>query len=63
MAIPYFLKQDGDSLLFNQDKGYLQFFVPEKFFETKKAIVVGEYVNLIGILITLFMMVMEKIMV
>lgn len=50
MAVPYFLKQDGDALLFNQDKGYLQFFVPEKLFETKKAIVVGEYVNLIGIL-------------
>lgn len=50
MAVPYFLKQDGDALLFNQDKGYLQFFVPEKFFETKKAIIVGEFVNLIGIL-------------
>lgn len=51
MAVPYFLRQEEDSLIFNQKEGYLQFFVPENYFgSAKHAIIVGEYVNLIGIL-------------
>lgn len=51
MAIPYFLKKEGDSLIFNLgDDSYLQFFVPETYFTTKDALIIGEYVNLLGIL-------------
>lgn len=47
--IPKFLKRDGDSLLFDQE-GELIFYVPEMYFNSKYAIIVGEYVNLLGIL-------------
>ncbi len=47
--LPSFLKRDGDSILFNQD-GQFVFFVPEMYFNRKDAIIVGEYVNLLGIL-------------
>ncbi|MBP5595739.1 MAG: hypothetical protein J6Y02_10180 [Pseudobutyrivibrio sp.] len=47
--LPGFLKRDGKSILFNGE-GEFVFYVPEKFFETKNAVVIGEYVKLIGIL-------------
>lgn len=47
--IPSFLKKDKDSLLFNVE-GELVFYVPETYFESKMAIIVGEFVNLIGVL-------------
>ena len=49
--VPPFLKRDGDSLLFNlkDDKEFI-FYVPEEYFEREDAIVIGEFVNLIGIL-------------
>jgi len=47
--VPKFLKRDKDSLLFNQ-KGELVFYVPEMYFERKFALMVGDYVNLIGVL-------------
>lgn len=48
--VPNFLRRDGDALKFNQvDKTFI-FYVPEKYFTTKDAIIIGEYVNLLGIL-------------
>lgn len=49
--IPNFLRKDGDSLLFNQDGSFV-FYVPEIYFDKgrKDAIIIGEYVNLLGIL-------------
>lgn len=47
--VPSFLKRDGDSLLFNKD-GELVFYIPEMYFDRKYAIIVGEYVNLLGVL-------------
>lgn len=52
MAIPSWLKREGESILYNGD-GYFAFFVPERYFDGKnstKAIIMGEYVNLFGIL-------------
>ncbi len=52
MAIPSWLKKDGESILYNGD-GYFAFFVPENFFNennSAKAIVNGEIVSLFGIL-------------
>lgn len=49
MDIPGFLKQEGDSLVFNQE-GEFQFIVPEDYFNTKNAYMIGDYVNIIGIL-------------
>ena len=49
--VPNFLRRDGDSLLFNQDGNFV-FYVPELYFDKgrKDAIIIGEYVNLLGIL-------------
>lgn len=47
--MPGFLKRDGKSILFNGE-GEFVFYVPEKFFDTKNAVIIGEYVKLIGIL-------------
>lgn len=47
--VPSFLKRDKESLLFNGD-GEFVFYVPEMYFERKHAIIVGEYVNLLGML-------------
>lgn len=52
MAIPSWLKKDGESILYNGD-GYFAFFVPENYFLGKnnsKAIIRGEIVDLFGIL-------------
>lgn len=52
MAIPSWLKKDGESVLYNGD-GYFAFFVPENYFLGKnasKAIIEGEFVNLFGVL-------------
>ncbi len=48
-SIPSFLRKDKDTLYF-KGEGEFIFFVPEIFFERQCAIVMGEYVNLIGIL-------------
>lgn len=48
--VPSFLKRDGESLLFNNDEGELVFFVPEIYFTRKDAEILGEYVELFGIL-------------
>lgn len=47
--LPAFLKKDKDSVLFNAD-GEFVFYVPEAFFESKYAVVEGEYVIILGIL-------------
>ena len=47
-AVPKFLKRDGDALLFN-DEGELIFYIPETYFDRGDALIVGEYVNLLGI--------------
>lgn len=52
MAIPSWLKKDGESVLYNGD-GYFAFFVPENYFLGKnasKAVIEGEYVNIFGVL-------------
>lgn len=47
-SIPNFLKRDGDALLFNGE-GELIFYIPETYFDRGDALVVGEYINLLGI--------------
>lgn len=47
--VPKFLKREGDSLLFNQE-GELVFYIPEMYFARKYAIIIGEYINLLGVL-------------
>ena len=49
MEIPDFLKKDGNALLFNKEGEFI-FYVPENYFTTKNAFLVGEYVNIIGIM-------------
>lgn len=48
--VPKFLKRQGDSLLYDVSDSTFIFYIPEKFFTTKDAIIVGEYVNLLGII-------------
>lgn len=48
-AIPKFLKKDGDRLLFDGE-GQFIFYVPENYFERSCAIVMGDMVNIIGVL-------------
>lgn len=47
MAIT-FLKKSGDKYLFN-GSGELIFYVPEKYFETNNAVIIGELVEVLGI--------------
>ena len=47
--IPGFLAKKDHSIVFNGEGEFI-FYVPEKFFDTKNAVVIGEYVSLIGIL-------------
>ena len=49
MEMPSFLKLDGQSFLFKND-GIFRFYVPEKYFTTKLAEFLGEYVSIFGIL-------------
>lgn len=49
MDIPKFLKQEGSSLVFNEEGEFL-FFCPESYFTTKNAFLVDDMVNVIGIL-------------
>lgn len=44
-----FFKQNGDTVIFNQD-GELVYYVPEKYFENGNAVIDGEYVNLLGLI-------------
>lgn len=48
--VPSFLKRDGESLLFNNSEGEFVFFVPEIYFSRKDAVLMGEYVQLFGVL-------------
>lgn len=43
-----FFKKVGDTVIFNED-GELIYYVPEKYFENKNAVITGEYVDLMGI--------------
>lgn len=47
--VPKFLKRDGDALVFNLDNEELVYYIPEVYFSRKFAIIVGEYVNLMGV--------------
>ena len=49
-AVPPYLKRDGESLVFNKDHQQFIFYVPEKFFATKNAVIIGEYVSVLGLL-------------
>lgn len=54
MNVPKFLKQDGDSLVYNMDDGSeLIYYIPEAFFDatskTPIAMIQGEYVSTLGI--------------
>lgn len=48
--VPPFIKRDGDALLFSEPDKELLFYVPEVYFERSNAIIVGEYVNILGIM-------------
>ena len=47
--MPGFVSRKGDSIVFNGE-GEFVFYVPEKYFDTKNAIIEGEYVNILGVL-------------
>lgn len=47
--MPNFLKRDKESILFNIDGSFV-FYVPEAFFESKYAVIEGEYVTILGLL-------------
>ena len=49
MAIPSFLKKEGDKLLFNGE-GQFIFYVPEIYFDRSYAVSIGDMVSLIGVL-------------
>lgn len=48
-GLPPFLKRQNDYQIIFCGKGELVFYVPEKYFETDKAVVMGEDVELLGI--------------
>lgn len=48
--VPPYLKREGESLVFNKDHQQFIFYVPEKYFTTKNATIIGEYVSLLGLL-------------
>ena len=45
-----FLKKVGNSVQFANPDGYFAFYVPELYFERENAMIIGDYVNLLGIL-------------
>jgi hypothetical protein len=45
-----FIKKVGSSVQFANPDGYFAFYVPELYFERENAIIIGDYVNLLGIL-------------
>ena len=47
--IPTFLKKDGDALLFDKEGEFI-FYVPEIYFDRGDALVVGEMINILGIM-------------
>ena len=49
IKVPHFLKKEGDALLFNEDGEFI-FYVPEVYFDRGDALIVGEYVNIVGIM-------------
>lgn len=49
MAIPKFLKKDGDKLLFDGEGEFI-FYVPEIYFDRSCAVVIGDIINIIGVL-------------
>lgn len=46
--MPTYLKRVKDTIIFNDD-GEMVYYVPEKYFNGKNAVVVGEYVDVMGI--------------
>lgn len=50
--VPKFIKRDGDSLLFNgpNKDSYMVFYVPDLYFKRNNAMIMGDYVNLLGVL-------------
>lgn len=48
--VPSYLKRDKDALLFNKDKQQFIFYIPEKYFDTNNAVIIGEYVSVFGLL-------------
>lgn len=46
--LPAYMKKTGDTLYFKGD-GELIYYVPEKYFNTNNAVVIGEYVELMGL--------------
>lgn len=48
--VPAFLRRDEESLLFNNNEGEFVFFVPEVYFTRNDAVLLGEYVQLFGVL-------------
>ena len=49
-STPPFLSRDGDSLIFNMSDSNFIFYMPEKYFTTNTAIIVGEIVSFLGVL-------------
>lgn len=48
--LPPFLSRDGDSLIFNMSDCNFIFYMPEKYFTTNTAVIIGEVVSFLGVL-------------
>lgn len=48
--VPYFLVRDGEKLIFNEKDKEFIFYVPEKYFDTSNAIIIGNIVSVFGLL-------------
>lgn len=49
MTFPGFLKKEKDKVLFNDSNKELIYYIPESYFDSKAAVIIGEYVTLMGI--------------
>lgn len=47
---PYFLIRDGEKLIFNEKDKEFIFYVPEKYFDTNNAIIIGDIIAVFGLL-------------
>ena len=48
--VPPYLKREGEALVFNKDKQQFIFYVPEQYFTTNNAMIIGEFVSLFGLI-------------
>ena len=50
MALPSYLKEEDNKIIFNDPEGEVIYYIPEKYFDlSSKTEIIGEYVNVFGI--------------